>query len=181
MRNNQPNIKLLFQNKEKEIHFFPNNFEQLREYFLSINGLKSSGNYKFKIYPSKEENKTYDQEGGNFSEFINKIRQLKTPTIIIYDESEEYDMEELDEKYIHYLEEHDRFDKKLYRIKTSELQNEINQNPYNDDFNKLYENMLKNLENLSKYENRINNLDSNIQSISYFSKNELAKDLNEAK
>ena len=50
-------LKLIYRNEIKVLKFYPNNFDQLRDCFLTLFNEKSFKNYKFKSYLKNQLNK----------------------------------------------------------------------------------------------------------------------------
>ena len=101
---NSVNLKLVYRKKFKIMNFYPKSMTQLRDYFLSIFDQKSSGEFIFKAYPSKNERLTFE-EGKNFNTIFRKIKNLKNPAIFIIDKDEEDYMNQIDKDNLKYIEE----------------------------------------------------------------------------
>ena len=161
MHKNPPEIKLVFKNEEKEIHFIPNNFEQLREYFLSLFSQKSSGIYILKIYPDDKTGVKFDEDE-DFNEFIQKLKQTKYPAIFIYNESEENDLDEIDNNNIEFIKKKNSRILKA-SIESSHIYSKFS-NPYKkDDLNQIKENFMK---SMSSLEDNFKYLKSHLEIIS---------------
>ena len=161
MHKNPPEIKLVFKNEEKEIHFIPNNFEQLREYFLSLFSQKSSGIYILKIYPDDKTAVKFDEDE-DFNEFIQKLKQTKYPAIFIYNESEENDLDEIDNNNIEFIKKKNSRILKA-SIESSHIYSKFS-NPYKkDDLNQIKENFMK---SMSSLEDNFKYLKSHLEIIS---------------
>ena len=170
-------LKLIYKKKEKEMHFFPKSFGQLRDYFLSLFNKKSSQKYAFKGYIVPEIEKKIIFREEDFKENFEKLKELKNMAIFI-DEISEDEEEELDNdlKNIEYMVLNIKFekdrDKKLEEEKKKinilekqikELKDEINalkNNTQIDQLIKCNEEYKKNnlilMEKLEEYENKDN-------------------------
>ena len=103
MEQNNTKLKLIYKKKIEEMGFFPKNFIQLKDYFLSLFNLKSSEEFIFKIYPNKNNNFILDEDLLNFNR-IRKIKILENPVIFIIDKDEEDDIEQIDSDNINFIE-----------------------------------------------------------------------------
>ena len=153
MEKNNTNLILRYKNKNKEMKFFPKNFNQLKDYFLSIFNLKSSEEYIFKIYPNKNNNYILDEVLFNFRH-IKKIKILKNPAIFIIDKDEQDYIEDIDKANLEYIENNNWF----------ELQN-----IYKDyNLNKIKEELKRKAEVHKKLQERLNYIARGIDIIKDF-------------
>ena len=153
MEKNNTSLILRYKNKNKEMKFFPRNFNQLKDYFLSIFNLKSSEEYIFKIYPNKNNNYILDEVLFNFRH-IKKIKILKNPAIFIIDKDEQDYIEDIDKANLEYIENNNWF----------ELQN-----IYKDyNLNKIKEELKRKAEVYEKLQKRLNYIARGIDIIKDF-------------
>ena len=153
MEKNNTNLILRYKNKNKEMKFFPKNFNVLKDYFLSIFNLKSSEEYIFKIYPNKNNNYILDEVLFNFRH-IKKIKILKNPAIFIIDKDEQDYIEDIDKANLEYIENNNWF----------ELQN-----IYKDyNLNKIKEELKRKAEVHKKLQERLNYIERGIDIIKDF-------------
>ena len=110
---------------DKIMHFFPQNYEQLRDYFLSIFSEKSSGKFIFKSYPTENTNLIFEED--RKFKYIRKLKFLKKPAIFVYDEDEEDDIEQFDKKNIEFITNNLGFDyEDLYlNFNAEKIKNEL--------------------------------------------------------
>mgnify|MGYP006916312611 FL=1 len=170
-------LKLIYKKKEKEMHFFPKSFGQLRDFFLSIFNKKSSQKYVFKGYVAPEIEKKLIFREEDFKESFEKLKELKNMAIFINEiaEDEEAEMEN-DIKNIEYMVSNIKFEKD--RVKKFEeekkklelLTKQINQlndeitilknDTRSDELTKCYKEFQKNnlelMKKLEEYENNDN-------------------------
>ena len=153
MEKNNTSLILRYKNKNKEMKFFPKNFNQLKDYFLSIFNLKSSEEYIFKIYPNKNNNYILDEVLFNFRH-IKKIKILKNPAIFIIDKDEQDYIEDIDKANLEYIENNNWFDL---------------QNIYKDyNLNKIKEELKRKAEVHKKLQERLNYIARGIDIIKDF-------------
>ena len=153
MEKNNTNLILRYKNKNKEMKFFPKNFNQLKDYFLSIFNLKSSEEYIFKIYPNKNNNYILDEVLFNFRH-IKKIKILKNPAIFIIDKDEQDYIEDIDKANLEYIENNNWFDL---------------QNIYQDyNLNKIKDELKRKAEVYEKLQKRLNYIERGIDIIKDF-------------
>ncbi len=125
MEQNTPNLYLIYKDEKKIMHFFPQNYEQLRDYFLSIFSEKSSGKFIFKSYPTENTNLIFEED--RKFKYIRKLKFLKSPAIFVYDEDEEDDIEQFDKKNIEFITKNHGFDyEDLYlNFNAEKIKNEL--------------------------------------------------------
>ena len=153
MEKNNTSLILRYKNKNKEMKFFPKNFNQLKDYFLSIFNLKSSEEYIFKIYPNKNNNYILDEVLFNFRH-IKKIKILKNPAIFVIDKDEQDYIEDIDKANLEYIENNNWFDL---------------QNIYKDyNLNKIKEELKRKAEVHKKLQERLNYIARGIDIIKDF-------------
>ena len=153
MEKNNTSLILRYKNKNKEMKFFPKNFNQLKDYFLSIFNLKSSEEYIFKIYPNKNNNYILDEVLFNFRH-IKKIKILKNPAIFIIDKDEQDYIEDIDKANLEYIENNNWFDL---------------QNIYQDyNLNKIKDELKRKAEVYEKLQERLNYIARGIDIIKDF-------------
>ena len=153
MEKNNTSLILRYKNKNKEMKFFPKNFNQLKDYFLSIFNLKSSEEYIFKIYPNKNNNYILDEVLFNFRH-IKKIKILKNPAIFIIDKDEQDYIEDIDKANLEYIENNNWFDL---------------QNIYQDyNLNKIKDELKRKAEVYEKLQKRLNYIARGIDIIKDF-------------
>ena len=138
-------LRLIYKYCEKKLYFYPNNYEQLREYFLSIFSEKSSEKYIFKSYPDKDTIITFN-ERTNYKEGFEQIIILKKPAIFVYNENKENNLDEIDNLNIEYI-------KKNLGFETYGGQK---------NYERIKKNIEKRYEILKKLEKRINFLNEGI-------------------
>ena len=170
-------LKLIYKKKEKEMHFFPKSFGQLRDYFLSVFNKKSSQKYTFKGYVEPEiENKIIFRDE-DFKESFEKLKELKNMAIFINEIAEDEEEEsENDLKNIEYMVSNIKFEKdrgkkleeekkkiELLEKQINQLNDEINilkNDTQIDELIKTYEDYKKKnvilMEKLEEYENKDN-------------------------
>ena len=153
MEKNNTSLILRYKNKNKEMKFFPKNFNLLKDYFLSIFNLKSSEEYIFKIYPNKNNNYILDEVLFNFRH-IKKIKILKNPAIFIIDKDEQDYIEDIDKANLEYIENNNWFDL---------------QNIYQDyNLNKIKDELKRKAEVYEKLQKRLNYIARGIDIIKDF-------------
>ena len=153
MEKNNTSLILRYKNKNKEMKFFPKNFNLLKDYFLSIFNLKSSEEYIFKIYPNKNNNYILDEVLFNFRH-IKKIKILKNPAIFIIDKDEQDYIEDIDKANLEYIENNNWFDL---------------QNIYQDyNLNKIKDELKRKAEVYEKLQKRLNYIERGIDIIKDF-------------
>ena len=162
MEEYQINIKLYYKNKKKPklMHFYPKNYVQLRDYFLSLFDQKSSGDYMFKTYPDKNEILEL-KDDANFKK-IRKIKLLKNPAIFIMDIEEENEDED-------YLEEIDKENLKFIE-KNKELGFDLQNIYQNYDIKAIQEELNKKKNNLEILQKRIDLINKGINALKNFPK-----------
>ena len=156
-------IRLIYKKCEKKMYFYPNNFQQLREYFLTIFDAKSSENYIFKAYPDKDKYSIiiFDEKH-NFKEGLEQLIVLKNPTIFIYNENKENNLINIDDINIKYI-----------------IEKKIGFDYYNKKINyeRIKKIVEKRKENLKKLEKRMNLLKEGINVLLNIPKIESINDL----
>ena len=149
-------LKLIYRNEIKVLKFYPNNFDQLRDCFLTLFNEKSFKNYKFKSYLKNQLNKNSTitfLAGGKFSENFEKIKILKNPAVFIFVYDEE-DEKEIDKKNLEFIGK-----------KENELGFEINKENKENYLKHIKEQLDEKLKNLDMLKERVDNLNSAIVKI----------------
>ena len=101
MEDSQEKLRLIYKRKKIILKFFPRNFEQLRDSFLTLFNEKSFKKYIFTSYLSNNLNKNSKiilREDDNFPGNISKIKIMKNPAVFINvldDGDEENEMDKL--------------------------------------------------------------------------------------
>ena len=152
MKQNNTKLKLIYKKKIEEMGFFPKNFIQLKDYFLSLFNLKSSEEFIFKIYPNKNNNFILDEDLLNFNR-IRKIKILQNPVIFIIDKDEEDDIEQIDSDNINFIEAEESLGFDLQNIYKDYDINKIKEELERK--TKAYERLQKRLDLISKGVNLI--------------------------
>ena len=152
MEQNNTKLKLIYKKKIEEMGFFPKNFIQLKDYFLSLFNLKSSEEFIFKIYPNKNNNFILDEDLLNFNR-IRKIKILQNPVIFIIDKDEEDDIEQIDSDNINFIEAEESLGFDLQNIYKDYDINKIKEELERK--TKAYERLQKRLDLISKGVNLI--------------------------
>lgn len=152
MEQNNTKLKLIYKKKIEEMGFFPKNFIQLKDYFLSLFNLKSSEEFIFKIYPNKNNNFILDEDLLNFNR-IRKIKILENPVIFIIDKDEEDDIEQIDSDNINFIEAEESLGFDLQNIYKDYDINKIKEELERK--TKAYERLQKRLDLISKGVNLI--------------------------
>ena len=152
MEQNNTKLKLIYKKKIEEMGFFPKNFIQLKDYFLSLFNLKSSEEFIFKIYPNKNYNFILDEDLLNFNR-IRKIKILENPVIFIIDKDEEDDIEQIDSDNINFIEAEESLGFDLQNIYKDYDINKIKEELERK--TKAYERLQKRLDLISKGVNLI--------------------------
>ena len=155
MEQNNTKLKLIYKKKIEEMGFFPKNFIQLKDYFLSLFNLKSSEEFIFKIYPNKNNNFILDEDLLNFNR-IRKIKILQNPVIFIIDKDEEDDIEQIDSDNINFIEAEESLGFDLQNIYKDYDINKIKEELERK--TKAYERLQKRLDLISKGVNLIKEL-----------------------
>lgn len=155
MEQNNTKLKLIYKKKIEEMGFFPKNFIQLKDYFLSLFNLKSSEEFIFKIYPNKNNNFILDEDLLNFNR-IRKIKILENPVIFIIDKDEEDDIEQIDSDNINFIEAEESLGFDLQNIYKDYDINKIKEELERK--TKAYEKLQKRLDLISKGVNLIKEL-----------------------
>ena len=155
MEQNNTKLKLIYKKKIEEMGFFPKNFIQLKDYFLSLFNLKSSEEFIFKIYPNKNNNFILDEDLLNFNR-IRKIKILENPVIFIIDKDEEDDIEQIDSDNINFIEAEESLGFDLQNIYKDYDINKIKEELERK--TKAYERLQKRLDLISKGVNLIKEL-----------------------
>ena len=135
-------FKLIYDGEAKKMCFTPDNFSQLRDYFLSVFNIKSCQKYIFLGYTNDDPDKKIIFSEEEFKENIDKLKKLNNPAIFIDDFSEDDEKEKKNDlKNIEYI------------IKNLTFEN---------DDKKLEEELSKKNEKITNYEKRINKLEKDI-------------------
>jgi len=151
-------LKLFYKNntQEKELNFYPKNFIQLKDYFLTIFDQKSLGEYVFKAYPNKNETLIFNEDK-NFNR-IRRLKILKNPAIFIIDKEEEDYMDEIDKNNLDFIENNENLGFDLRNIYEN----------YN--IKQIQEILEKKKNNLKKLQSRIDLINNGIETLKNFPK-----------
>ena len=151
-------LKLFYKNntQEKELNFYPKNFIQLKDYFLTIFDQKSLGEYVFKAYPNKNETLIFNEDM-NFNR-IRRLKILKNPAIFIIDKEEEDYMDEIDKNNLDFIENNENLGFDLRNIYEN----------YN--IKQIQEILEKKKNNLKKLQSRIDLINNGIETLKNFPK-----------
>ena len=150
MEDYQNKLRLIYKNKIITLKFYPRNYEQLRDTFLSLYHEKSYKTYIFKSYLNAQFNRNSIiilEEGGKFAENINLIKILKNPAIFIYV------LDEVDK-----VDEFDKNNVKFIAKKENKLGFELNRNKWREIIERLMKEAEQRLHNCKQLEKRVGNL-----------------------
>ena len=150
MEDYQNKLRLIYKNKIITLKFYPRNYDQLRDTFLSLYHEKSYKTYIFKSYLNDQFNRNSIiilEEGGKFAENINLIKILKNPAIFIYV------LDEVDK-----VDEFDKNNVKFIAKKENKLGFELNRNKWREIIERLMKETELRLHNCKQLEKRVGNL-----------------------
>ena len=150
MEDSQEKLRLIYKRKKIILKFFPRNFEQLRDCFLTLFNEKSFKKYIFTSYLSNNLNKNSKiilREDDNFPGNISKIKIMKNPAVFINVLDDGDEENEIDKLNIEYIEK-----------KENELGFEINKEKKGEYLKLIKDELVKKLKILNQLKDRVNKL-----------------------
>ena len=150
MEDYQEKLRLVYKNRIIILKFYPKNYDQLRDTFLSLFRENSYKMYIFKSYLSDQLNRNSQiilEDDDKFAESIGRIQILKKPAIFINVQDEIDDENELDKKNIEFI-----------KKKENNLGFEINKKRKQEIIDQLKKEIDQKLENYLMLKNRVDNL-----------------------
>ena len=157
MEDSQEKLRLIYKRKKIILKFFPRNFEQLRDCFLSLFNEKSFKKYTFTSYLSEqlnENSKIILNEDNDFAANIRKIKLMKNPAVFINVQDDDDNENEIDKINIEYIIK-----------KENELGFEINKENREEYIKRIKQELERKLELFNKLKFRVDNLNVAVSKI----------------